>query len=830
MGIFQSIKDKEAKKISLMNEVCEKVISRIDNLIADSNKLLSDSDRIIHDDEVTSILKEAQNILAINSSLNLRQYRKAPLYNDFTVAEENLKSYSTEFSEGARMHNLSVQKNREDTAKRLLGKVEGKTLDPQQIACIVKETHNHLVIAGAGTGKTTTIVGKVKYLLGSNKANPGEILVLSFTNASASEMNERIKNETGVEVAASTFHKFGLDIIAQANSIVPKITQLKMKKFIKEQIDQNMKSNDYLKLLCSYFISGRVVQKSEFEFETQQEYDEYLTLNPPTTIKRETVKSYGEMEIANFLYENSIEYVYEHPYEVDTRTEEYAHYYPDFYLPEYGIYIEYFGITRNGDVPKFFKSSHGKSARVAYNDEIEWKRQIHSANNTTMIETFFYEKAEDNLLDNLAEKLTQSGVTLAPKSPEEIWKAISEDGNSELNGLMDLFETVINLIRSNGYTISDVRNKIPKSTTYRSCQTVLSLIEPVYDAYCKYLALNDEIDFNDMINTAASYIKQGKYSSPFKYVIVDEYQDISKARYLLLRELRTAKDYDLFCVGDDWQSIYRFAGSDVGFILNFEKYWGKSEISKIETTYRFSQKLIDISSSFVMKNPDQYKKSIHGQISDLEFPLGEAQGYNDTYAISFALERLSDLPKESTVFFIGRYSFDIKLFDGNSQLSYKYNNTTGFIDISHKQRPDLKMSFLTAHRSKGLQADYVFIINNKNGRMGFPSKIQDSPLINLLLENSDNYPYAEERRLFYVAMTRAKKKVFLVTVNGKESEFVKELKEQYGKEIQQERFTCPLCGGQLKLKKGPYGEFFGCSNYHNNGCKYKRKVTRSAKQ
>ncbi|MCC8196476.1 MAG: ATP-binding domain-containing protein [Ruminococcus sp.] len=212
------------------------------------------------------------------------------------------------------------------------------------------------------------------------------------------------------------------------------------------------------------------------------------------------------------------------------------------------------------------------------------------------------------------------------------------------------------------------------------------------------------------------------------------------------------------------------------------------------------------------------------------FPVGEIEGYKDNYAIDFALERLNDLPKDSTVFFIGRYSFDVKLLEDNSQLTCNYNNTSGFVDVVYKPRSDLKMSFLTAHRSKGLQADYVFIINNKNDKMGFPSKIQDSPLINLLLENSDQYPYAEERRLFYVAMTRAKKKVFLVTVNGRKSEFVRELTEQYGKEIRQERFTCPLCGGQLKIRKGPYGEFFGCSNYHSQGCTYKRKITRSAKQ
>lgn len=182
------------------------------------------------------------------------------------------------------------------------------------------------------------------------------------------------------------------------------------------------------------------------------------------------------------------------------------------------------------------------------------------------------------------------------------------------------------------------------------------------------------------------------------------------------------------------------------------------------------------------------------------------------------------MPKNSTVFFIGRYSFDSKLLDESELLSCRYNNVTKLVEVSYRPRPDLKMNYITAHKSKGLQADCVFIINNKKAKMGFPSKVQDSAILNLLLEGSDNYPFAEERRLYYVALTRAKKKVFILTQKGKESEFAVELKKRYGDEIKQERFTCPLCGGKLVKRSGPYGEFFGCTNYSTIKCTYKRKV------
>ena len=178
-------------------------------------------------------------------------------------------------------------------------------------------------------------------------------------------------------------------------------------------------------------------------------------------------------------------------------------------------------------------------------------------------------------------------------------------------------------------------------------------------------------------------------------------------------------------------------------------------------------------------------------------------------------------------FLIGRYNFDINLLKNFIELNYNFNNETGLVDVKYFKRPDLKIQYVTAHKSKGLQADYVFIINNKKGRMGFPSQIQDAHILKLLLESSDNFPLAEERRLFYVAITRAKRKVFLVTIKNKESEFVQELKNIYGTEMQKSKYTCPKCGGRLIRKHGQYGDFLGCSNYSKTGCNYTKKINNS---
>ena len=309
-------------------------------------------------------------------------------------------------------------------------------------------------------------------------------------------------------------------------------------------------------------------------------------------------------------------------------------------------------------------------------------------------------------------------------------------------------------------------------------------------------------------------------------MIVDEYQDTTSSQYRLLKALRNNNDFELFCVGDDWQSIYRFNGSDVSYIMDFEDFWGISELSRIETTYRFSQSLIDVSSFFVMKNPRQIKKSIKAAITgtDASFDVSKIEGYRTENAVRFAVDRMLHLPHNSTVFLIGRYTFDIDILKVDNRLHVKYDTATQTQKVHLQNRPDLDIVFYTVHRSKGLQADYVYVLNNNDSMLGFPSRVENNPLIDSLLEKSDSYPFSEERRLFYVALTRAKKHVYLLTVKGKESIFVKELEEEYSDQLLNETYICPVCGGRLKLFEGRYGKFLGCENYKTQNCRFSSKI------
>ena len=639
-------------------------------------------------------------------------------------------------------------------------------------------------------------------------------------------MKDRVKKETNIDLDVMTFHKLGLEIIKKGYDKNFKIFDKELYQVVKSLINKYIDQPDYFNKLIYFMSTARFNAKDEFDFSNETEYQEYLNTNKPTTLKGEIVKSYGELEIANFLFSNNIQYEYEKEYKYDTINDDYQQYYPDFYLPEYDIYIEYFGIDENNNVAPYFKDKNGVSASQAYNDSIKWKRKTHNENNTTMIETFYYENKKRVLISNLEDKLKKYNVKFEPKSDRELWDIINKNNSGLLNEICNVFSTIISLIKSNDYSIESV-DRLPEVNNSSINKLTIELISPIYNDYQTGLEKNEMIDFNDMINMATKAILNNKFLHNYKYVIVDEYQDMSMSRFKLLESMRKQSEYKLFCVGDDWQSIYRFNGSDVDLITNFEKYWGNTYISYIERTYRFTSMMSILSGNFIMRNPKQYKKRINAKKSE-DSAIKFINGYTDNKSIEFLEEKLRQFDKDSTVYLLGRYSFDIDILKNNSNFTMKYNVQENSTDITYIKRRDLKIKFLTIHKSKGLQADYVIILNNKNYGMGFPSKINDLPIVKLLLASGlDEYPYSEERRLFYVALTRSRKQTILLTTENNKSIFVKELESDYNylmkndTELKRNIYKCPECGGRLVPRSGPYGKFMGCSNYPN--CKYIKK-------
>ena len=337
-------------------------------------------------------------------------------------------------------------------------------------------------------------------------------------------------------------------------------------------------------------------------------------------------------------------------------------------------------------------------------------------------------------------------------------------------------------------------------------------LEELSQKYKTTLSSAGEIDFvsflEEAINNTLGAINTNNLKLLekfcFDFVIIDEYQDISPLEYSLIKKLRQMRRFRLFCVGDDWQTIYQFAGSEIDLILNFKKYWGETKVFKIEQTYRFPEQLAKLSGDFVMKNRSQLVKNIRG-INCLDpDQIIEINGPSERTDLNALFFFFLSLPRNARIFLIGRYNFDIKRILQCEFLEFKIS--TSELKISMQKRPDLDIRFYSAHKSKGLQADYVFIINCRDATLGFPSQVEEKDLITItketflwkahnkklvglrrgsLLVRAWNFlittrecEFAEERRLFYVAMTRARKKVIFLTVQNKESPFILELREE----------------------------------------------------
>ncbi len=725
------------------------------------------------------------------------------------------------YPEQLRKHNENLAIVESKAIGKCINPVEGFNLDDQQLAAIAYDVKTRLVIAGAGTGKTTTIVGFLKHLLKSGKVLPEEVLVLSFTNASVDDLKKRVKAETGYRIDINTFHRLGLRIIASVDGKVPRVSKIRMDEFIAEEIKRRRSDPGFVRNLTDYVAYDFESVRDEDRFGDSSELVEYLKENPLITLKGERVKSFGEADIANYLAINGISYVYEEPYCVDTADSEYGQYCPDFHIAGTNVYIEYFGTDRSGNVARFMIDRNPDAAEE-YRNGIEWKKRIHHKSGTVLIDLYAYERSEGILIDSLESKLKSLNLEYKPESPESIFDRTFRSDERVLRAVASTFTTAILLIKGFGKPWNEVYPESSGIRERRSLKRMESVLKPIYDAYQSALKENGEIDFEDMLNLATRYVREGRYTHSYKYVIIDEYQDLSRSRFNLLESLRTLKDYSLFCVGDDWQSIFRFNGCDVSYILDFERYWGPSAICKIERTYRFSGELLRKSSEFISRNSRQSRKNLVGA-SGRDSKVFYISKDDDAQTRSEIGKKLSSIGIGKKVLFLGRYNHDVRLLSGDG-FGWRQNISDNSKAVTYIGREDLDMRFMTIHSSKGLQADVVFSINNKAGRYGFPS-VRDEPLVVPMLFGGENSQMDEERRLFYVAMTRAKDAVYIVSQNGRQSDFFKEMFPGVGIHGKKVEMTCPLCGGEMVVRADQNGHrFYGCSNYRPKGCRFTRSI------
>lgn len=761
-----------------------------------------------------------------------------PKYSEY-VDEEEIKTLPSIFDhiEAIRTeHNRLFVQSELNRCSSYFDHVLGKyPLDPQQRDSIVKLEDNCLVIASAGSGKTSTIVSKAKYLVEKRHIIPSKILLLTYTKKAANELFERMNIEG---INSGTFHSLAYRIIAEVTGQAPSIcnADVPLNVFHKLVVEDE----EFLHAIDHYIIDLQSLMKLEHDyvdafsyFEDRKKYG-IQALFPDVDGKIIFTRSEEEKRLCSILTRLGIMFRYECDYPINTRTPERRQYRPDFtiYFKDaqntwQRIYLEHYAIDKYGRTPRWFgDGTNGgwKAANARYNEGIKWKKRTHAENNTILIETTSADFHDGSIEAKLRSQLEHYGVPINERSDEELYQLLVTRHRQLEKTVFTLLLSFVTLMKANEKTITGLlsetkvnRGGFSTSLDTRNHYILTEIVRPFYEAYEAELARKYEMDFTDAIIQATQLCREGLWKQ-YDYILVDEFQDISIDRYKFLQALRSDKPKTkLYCVGDDWQSIFRFAGSDMMLFYEFEKYFGNTELCKIETTYRFHQPLIDKSSEFVMKNSEQKEKHIKTPEGDTNHTyLHFVKCDREDGGVKKTVEEIvASLPKNEDVLLLGRYNYDAMSVGYTGKIDNKDNRIK--VEIAGRE-----LFFLSVHSAKGLEADHVILVNCNQGAYGFPSLIEDDPILDFVLSKSESYPFAEERRLFYVAMTRSKKCTYIVYDQQRPSPFISEflLRLEVGS------YICPKCleGKVVPIKdgttsKGDVYRSFICSN-HEAGCDF----------
>ncbi len=724
--------------------------------------------------------------------------------------------------------------------KNLFEDLSNKGLTMQQKKAILTNENRNLVVSGAGTGKTTLMLAKTAYEIKRMNVDIDDILLLAFNRDVATELQNRgkeiLKLTHSNKFPAYTFHSFGNKISKITNDEERDIWEKDLSIWIQQKLD-SVKNNHPLKQKLIYYFSNYLVPPPNIEkkFRNLNQYSSYIKNVQEFTLGGERVKSWGEYAIANYLYANGINYEYEKKWHDNS----FGNYKPDFTISQddntdNNIIIEYYGIDRDNN-----NKTMPEIDSWSYNEQIKRKDAFHDRAKTNYIKLFYDQARDGILLENLERDLKKQGVVYNKKTDSELLDIFKKGQYYDL--FSKLTKEFLVQFKSNQLSINDlfIQSKGDKRTT-----AYLEIFSWVLNEYQNELKKENKRDFSDMINDSTEWLIKNNYQTNLKWIIVDEFQDISAGRFRFLEQLLSQNPKTkLIVVGDDWQSIYRFTGSDNSFINRFEKYFGKAVEFQLTQSFRFNDHIKELSQRFIQK-PKGLHKEKNMQVTTLvphyrfylhwsnEVLLAntkknkvERQRYTK---IKKVVQTLVDQGKTGSLMILARYNFDLP--DGSHEPGDQKRELE---EIWIRNKKD-DISFLSVHGSKGLEADYVIIVDLISGPYGFPSEQTNDPLLNLVLPQGNSLEIsenAEERRVFYVAITRAKDSVHLISDSPQPSDFIDEIfQETYkGKKIltlcecceDSKPINCEKCDGSGSFKEITHNRFgkelpepfYSCSNY-----------------
>lgn len=751
-----------------------------------------------------------------------------------------------------KIHNKHFVEQELIECDRFFDQIEKSPLtEEQRRSAIILEDRN-LLIAAAGSGKSSTLVGKVGYVIKKGYFAPADILTLAFNRKAANELTHRLSDRVtplinGDRVKGHTFHALGRWLVIKVARKEKRNVKLSQKFEYKPRLanvlQECMRGDDFRNDWVMFSTLYREPIPADDAFKTEEDYRLYVDFQRKKRAGGEAaryqalnggvpVRSAEELSIANWLYAQGVPFLYEKSF--TPVPEGWPKYEPDFYFPEIDTWYEHFALNSEGKAPSWF-GDYAKQAE----EKRDWLTDHVKPGH--WFETRSADYRSGKLHDNLAKELKARGQKFRPRTPEQVLARIKELRQVDV---LDFILEIIDLVKGNMFDQATFEQKLIKMGDPFRAQKFIKIFWPLYEAYNARLSAEGKIDFNDMISQAVRGLEAGKVKSPYKLILVDEFQDLSIGRARLIKALLAQhKNSVLFGVGDDWQAINGFAGSDLSLFLGFGDEFGPTETTRLTMTFRCAQGISDVGAFFIQENKKgQSAKEVISVLDKTISGVVDLRGVTEDTTlkkIEIQLQELSNLivPKRGkqnkiSVFLLSRYS---------EEKTYELIKTPNWLEsILKRFSHTLDIKFMNMHGSKGLEADYVFLIGMKQGPgLAFPCKITSDPLKIALLSNKDEYPFAEERRLFYVALTRARKKAYVYFDEQKPSEFVVELmQEKYqarvtynGGELPKRCSKCKK--GFIVLRpgvKGKYRSFWGCTTFpkcRNTKNIYKRLARRA---
>ena len=773
---------------------------------------ITETERLMLAEKYDALDREVESVLG---SKELEESAEKEAFQRFHTAMTDTRAHK-------KANNQHVIENELSRCSQYFDTVLAYPLDTQQREAVVSLEDNVLVISSAGSGKTMTTVGKVRYLIDVQHVQAEKILLITFTRKAAESLSERLGEK---KLKCRTFHKLALDIIGEATGEKPTITPPDFSVQVYHRLSEENPA--FKAAIADYIIRSRYTMRDQFEYSSMEDYMLDRQKHGIQAFFKDMdgrpvfCKSDEESQICDFLGSRGIKFRYEEKYEVNTVDADYRQYCPDFSIYIDGpdgtqkrIYLEHFAVNEAGRCPSFFSPED----EIKYQQGISWKRDLHHQNGTILLETSSAGFHRGDVFQVLTKQLLNLGTVFSKATQQNVARELVRQEENILAML-----TAFNfLLKSRDTSMENIRQQAGQGP---DAVTVNDIVAPFVEAYHRMEEENNEIDFTDAIIRATELCNNG-HRPDYDYILVDEFQDISMDRYRFLQALRRKEPLTkLFCVGDDWQSIYRFAGSDMALFKTFDKYFGYTKKCLIETTYRFGEPAIAESSKFILANPEQAVKNVHSFRDDAETTLDFLATEGREGVVETVKYLADQISADKEILLLGRYGFDVNIFKNTELAVHEGQNGTY---VAYGRR---KMNFMTVHQSKGLECDYIILLNCNGGTIGFPSQISDSPVLKYVLSEPDAYAFSEERRVFYVGITRAKKHTWVLYDINNPSPFVKEFVQTLEPETKPgagipESELCPKCHcGRIRvIKKGravngnPYTTY-ACSN-EKYGCDY----------